>query len=179
MRPLAAGAAAIMLAGCATGGGADGFRQAELEKARANIGEARWSGALVAVNFCTDLAENSCERIKSAHYVVTDAGLKDGTFIARYTVRLDDGRIAYISQVDLDLSESDDTHARKAAEKKDCDRRGGIAVGMTAKQVLASCWGRPEHVNRTTTAHGTHEQWVYHTSNYVYLDNGIVTAIQN
>ncbi|GMV29539.1 MAG: hypothetical protein AMXMBFR59_16640 [Rhodanobacteraceae bacterium] len=42
--------------------------------------------------------------------------------------------------------------------------------------------GEPEDVNTTTTARGTREQWVYSAGKYehayLYLDNGIVTAIQ-
>lgn len=57
---------------------------------------------------------------------------------------------------------------------------GGVLVGMTADQVLAA-WGKPTDVNRTTTAVGSSEQWVYGDldASYVYLDNGVVTTIQN
>ncbi len=51
-------------------------------------------------------------------------------------------------------------------------------IGMTADEVLASTWGEPEKINRTTTAYGVSEQWVYSGNRYVYLDDGIVTAIQ-
>jgi hypothetical protein len=37
--------------------------------------------------------------------------------------------------------------------------------------------GRPERINTTVTAAGTHEQWVY-GGDYVYLRNGIVTSFQ-
>lgn len=56
----------------------------------------------------------------------------------------------------------------------------GVRIGMTASQVINnSNWGRPYEVNRTTTAHGTWEQWVYGSRNYLYFTNGILTAIQN
>lgn len=67
--------------------------------------------------------------------------------------------------------------AKATAAKKECDRRGGVSIGMTADQVHASCWGKPERVNKTITARGKHEQWVYGRS-YVYLENGTVTSIQ-
>lgn len=53
-----------------------------------------------------------------------------------------------------------------------------IYVGMTPEMVIES-WGRPEDVNRTITAAGTSEQWVYGLGSYVYFDNGVLTAIQN
>lgn len=51
-------------------------------------------------------------------------------------------------------------------------------IGMTEEQVLISSWGKPEKINRTTTASGTYQQWVYSNYKYIYLDNGMVTAIQ-
>lgn len=57
--------------------------------------------------------------------------------------------------------------------------RGGVRIGMTAKQVRASNWGGPESINRSTGRFGVHEQWVYGGGNYIYLENGSVTSIQN
>lgn len=59
------------------------------------------------------------------------------------------------------------------------EARGGVAIGMTAKQVRASNWGAPAKINRSTGSYGVHEQWVYSGNNYIYLENGIVTSIQN
>ncbi len=52
------------------------------------------------------------------------------------------------------------------------------AIGMTANEILGSNWGEPKSKNKTTTAYGTSEQWVYSNYRYIYLDDGIVTAIQ-
>jgi hypothetical protein len=51
-----------------------------------------------------------------------------------------------------------------------------INVGMSGEMVRAS-WGQPEHINESTYRSGTHEQWVYGSRSYVYLENGIVTSI--
>lgn len=51
-------------------------------------------------------------------------------------------------------------------------------IGMTELEVMQTTWGAPEKKNTTTTSGGTSEQWVYRNNRYVYLDNGIVTAIQ-
>jgi hypothetical protein len=53
-----------------------------------------------------------------------------------------------------------------------------VVIGMTAKMVELS-WGEPQSVNRTVTAARTREQWVYEGGSYVYLTNGVVTAIQD
>ena len=64
----------------------------------------------------------------------------------------------------------------------DCQRvsEGIIWLGMDAEQLQAS-WGRPTDINRTVSAYGVREQWVYRyssTTRYVYLKDGIVTSWQ-
>lgn len=54
-----------------------------------------------------------------------------------------------------------------------------ITIGMSKKEVLASNWGRPEKVNKTTNAYGTSEQWVYYGNKYLYFDGDKLTSIQN
>ena len=51
-------------------------------------------------------------------------------------------------------------------------------IGMTADEVSNSQWGKPTKVNKTTTTYGVSEQWVYSSGKYIYLEGGIVTAIQ-
>ena len=58
-------------------------------------------------------------------------------------------------------------------------RKGGVRIGMSQKQVLASSWGKPEHVNRTISVTGITEQWVYSSKSYLYFQDGLLTTIQN
>ena len=58
-----------------------------------------------------------------------------------------------------------------------------VKIGMGPLSVLAA-WGAPSSINSTTTAQGDQDQWVYLPcdtckASYVYLTNGLVTAIQN
>lgn len=57
-----------------------------------------------------------------------------------------------------------------------------ISVGMNRHELLMS-WGVPNDVNSTLTAAGSNDQYVYgnpiYGASYVYLDNDIITAIQN
>lgn len=58
---------------------------------------------------------------------------------------------------------------------------GKVRLGMSEKQVLLSL-GRPHRINRTHTVRGVSEQWVYGRYadyQYVYLTDGILTAVQN
>ena len=52
-----------------------------------------------------------------------------------------------------------------------------VWMGMTADQLTES-WGKPQDINTTTTIGGTREQWVYSIRQYVYLEDGRVTAWQ-
>lgn len=51
-------------------------------------------------------------------------------------------------------------------------------IGMTEDELLSSAWGKPEDINKTTYEFGVHEQWCYSGNRYVYLEDNIVTAIQ-
>ena len=51
-------------------------------------------------------------------------------------------------------------------------------IGMTAEEVKNSNWGEPKKINKTTFEWGVTEQWCYPNYKYIYLDDGIVTAIQ-
>ena len=52
------------------------------------------------------------------------------------------------------------------------------SIGMTKTEAENSTWGKPKKINKTTTAYGTHEQWVYDGYKYLYFDNGKLTSIQ-
>ncbi|MBN4063499.1 hypothetical protein JYT79_01825 [Cardiobacterium sp. AH-315-I02] len=54
---------------------------------------------------------------------------------------------------------------------------GKIWVGAPEAYALLS-WGRPTDINRTITANGKQEQWVY-GGGYLYVKNGKVIAMQN
>jgi uncharacterized protein len=58
-------------------------------------------------------------------------------------------------------------------------REDGVTIGMTTEQVLASKWGKPREINRTQTADGVSEQWMYGGRNYLYFRNGVLETIQN
>ena len=74
-------------------------------------------------------------------------------------------------------NEADAKHRTASIAKE--KRSKGVSIGMSKEDVLASKWGRPESVNKTTGSYGTHEQWVYGGRNYLYFENGVLTTIQN
>jgi len=61
--------------------------------------------------------------------------------------------------------------------------QGKIAIDMSPLAVTCA-WGKPDDVNRTVTAAGVHEQWVFcetrcSDASYVYFESGRVVSIQN
>lgn len=70
--------------------------------------------------------------------------------------------------------------ARQPASIQSLITHRQLQLGMTKEQVLLSM-GRPTDVNRTVSASGTDEQWVYGTYNgtYLYFEHGQLTAIQD
>ena len=65
----------------------------------------------------------------------------------------------------------------------DAVRDEKVFIGMPSSFVLLS-WGEPSKVNRTSTAHGSSEQWVYRRgggieASFVYIEGGVATTIQN
>lgn len=60
-------------------------------------------------------------------------------------------------------------------------RARDLKIGMSAEDAQ-KVWGRPVRINRSTTAAGTREQWVYgygHKHEYLYFQNGVLVTIQD
>lgn len=74
------------------------------------------------------------------------------------------------------------TAMRAALKDLSPDERERVARGVVwigAPAVAAElAWGRPVRTNRTVTAAGEREQWIYRGGSYVYVENGRVVAIQ-
>lgn len=68
---------------------------------------------------------------------------------------------------------------QEAAAMKRSKRSQGVSIGMSKEDVIASSWGRPQRINKTTNAYGTSEQWVYGNGGYLYFDNDSLVSIQN
>jgi hypothetical protein len=119
------------------------------------------------------------------------------TYVAE--VKFPDGKIGYLNISDLDnfaykgfkgscqdclYTKSPQlvlAQERAIAEKTAAERKlkGGVRIGMTREQAIASNWGKPSRINKTTSANGTREQWIYGGRNYLYFENGVLTTIQN
>ena len=71
-----------------------------------------------------------------------------------------------------------DAAAKATREAK--ARLPGVSIGITPEDVIQRThWGAPRGKNRTITAFGVREQWVYDNNHYLYFENGKLVAIQN
>jgi hypothetical protein len=68
-------------------------------------------------------------------------------------------------------------HPERPEKIKTAIADGKIILGMSADDTRAS-WGQPDKVNRTVTAGGVSEQWVYGDT-YVYFEDSILTSWQD
>jgi len=80
-----------------------------------------------------------------------------------------------------------DSHSQRPQKIKECIAKGSIMRGMTKEEVIVS-WGDTLYKNKTVTAFGESEQWVYNkwigegadisNRQYLYFENGILDSWQ-
>ena len=59
-------------------------------------------------------------------------------------------------------------------------RRYAPKIGMTKEQVLGSVWSSPRRKEKTTTASGTSEIWIYAGPSFLFFDEtGILRQIDS
>jgi len=75
--------------------------------------------------------------------------------------------------------EREKIHNRECLERKFAiEKYGNVCIGMRRDIVLKVC-GDPDKINTTTTKYGKSEQFIYRDKQYIYIDNGKVSAIQD
>jgi hypothetical protein len=140
-----------------------------------NIGKDYW--VRIPLFVCNKPANNPSGECSLANVTTKfqPDGIEQGPFgNPYYHVKLTDGRTGYILASELRANATDIDLDKVAAE---CKCHGNPRIGMTAKQVLATCWGKPDHVDRRETARGVTERYVYDNGRVIF-HNGIVTSVQ-
>lgn len=165
------------------------MRQQQLDEFQALVQQRRLNEAFSVLNDCAQATGDAQLQALAARARIAD--LLDTAQNPRYFVG------ARLTALDLLLrdyptertAENDRLHAklvklqeielaaeaRRTAARK---RREGVSVGMTKDDVLASAWGRPEKINRSSYNWGTREQWVYRGNNYLYFHDDTLESIQ-
>lgn len=98
-------------------------------------------------------------------------------------INYDNGQsIKYQSDIGKEWEEEQEQKKEEKRAKEEKERQQYLAnepkIGMTAEEVEASNWGKPQEINKTTYEWGITEQWCYPGYKYIYLEDGKVTAIQ-
>ena len=139
-----------------------------------NIGKTYW--LRTNTYLCPRPGSNilDCTSIPTGTKLQTDGIERGITSDANFHVKLEDGRTGYIDAFQLTRFATDIDPMQTAAE---CIRRGEPRVGMTAKQVEATCWGKPDRVDRLKTVRGVTDRYFY-AKGRVVLQNGIVSSIK-
>lgn len=77
------------------------------------------------------------------------------------------------------LTSIDMQRAEKYIKKRNLAKKTDAKIGMTKNQVRNHTnWGEPNSINKTITAQGTFEQWVYDDFQYLYFKNDKLTTVQ-
>lgn len=165
-------------------------RWVKVEPARAGAAhETRWvsPSSPLGIELCDEpfiSSDTHCERVKSGKFISDGSepkkfrlGSSISTFPSgkMYHAIFADGRTGFIDEIEFKYETTTRDPALVAA---DCKRRGDPKIGMTTKEVTATCWGKPQQVNRTETSNVILDQFIYGNGRYVYLENGVVRSVQ-
>jgi hypothetical protein len=109
----------------------------------------------------------------------TDLVIEDNLYCLSLQLENDNGlKIAFpISYINIGEIISYKINKEKYGIYWDKIMQNKVSLGMNKDMVKLS-WGEPEDINKTILKNSVSEQWVYEYNNYVYFDDGIVTAIQ-
>jgi hypothetical protein len=174
MRLIAVFGFAALVSACATTQPASNDGLSDLDKKY--IGQKFGVDDLVAPEVCPmpGSAQGRCRKPKAWSSLIID-GVKRtrDESMGFYHAQFEDGSEGYIVWHQMLYLKTEEAAA-------ECKRRGSPHVGMTANQVIATCWGEPDSINRRETATGTSEQYVYSGNRLrlVYLRDGVVTSIE-
>lgn len=113
--------------------------------------------------------KNKCEQSDDFKLLMVDQKNKINKSIEDYNRRL---KMTRIDKINAFVDENPEYEEYTSVAK---DRK--ISIGMPEMLVVLS-WGSPRNINETINGSGIHKQLVYNAG-YIYIDNGIVTSIQN
>lgn len=88
------------------------------------------------------------------------------------------GRTSYDGTELVNVKRDDSSTSSFRWTSKESEEIKEPQIGMNSEQVKKSTWGEPKKINKSTYSWGSSEQWCYPNCKYIYLDNDVVTAIQ-
>lgn len=119
--------------------------------------------------------------IKMIEKVYPDILKKGVPYIIENEIGFNTSAVERLTQMLKDIGEIEeyqDFFSEIDNNDSEIEQKSEPSIGMTASEVRSSSWGSPNDINKTTTAYGVNEQWVYGGGRYIYFEDGIVSAIQ-
>ncbi len=142
------------------------------------MGKTYWSTSIAGLRFCdTPSGLGKCKYYEKGSFTVTGLAEDIGGDPA-YAITTGTGENGYVPWTYAHEFVTEDPAKTKVKAAAECKRRGEPRIGMTAAQAIATCWGKPERVNRTQTGARTSDQYVYPGGRYLYFQNGVLTSMQ-
>jgi hypothetical protein len=139
--------------------------------------ETRWVGGF-GLRLC-DQGKAKCVRLSTGtelevtggRLLTSDVGV--GTL---YEVVTANGIHGWISEGDLKNLLASSKSETPRGDQTSCT--GSPRVGMSEKEALSTCWGRPKYRQRVGVEGLMRDEWVYGEGRYLFFDNGKILAIQ-
>jgi hypothetical protein len=195
MRVVAVIALAGSLGACASATSEQSAREPpnpQLTKASANVGKNLWVAPedRLGIEVCEEPTGglrgggdgSTCEFVKKGKFTVQAAenqqprsGGKNATGPIVYRIAFEDGRTGYIGEGDFSGRTTPKDPVVTASE---CKQRGNPRIGMTVDQVIATCWGKPEHITHTQSGSQSYDQYVYSNNRSLYFQDGVLRSFQ-
>jgi hypothetical protein len=148
---------------------------------RTNVGKALWITGALRVCQTPQREGSDCEdlptgqKILITNVVAGTAPAAKGVPIEKYyQISYGDQRSGFSLTSAIQAMTTNRDPQIVASE---CQKSGLPRVGMTVEQVVATCWGRPNKVNRTQVGGVINDEFVYANAS-VYLRDGVVTSIR-
>ena len=119
--------------------------------------------------------------IKMIEKVYPDILKKGVPYIIENEIGFNTSAVERLTQMLKDIGEIEeyqDFFSEIDNNDSEIEQKPEPSIGMTSSEVRSSSWGSPNDINKTTTAYGVNEQWVYGGGRYIYFEDGIVSAIQ-
>ena len=120
---------------------------------------------------CVRLSTGTELEVTGGRLLTSDVGA--GTLYEAITA---DGIHGWISEIDRNNLLASSNPDPQQSEEISC--AGSPRVGMSEKEALSTCWGRPKYRQEIGVEGLMRDEWVYGEGRYLYFDNGKVLAIQ-
>lgn len=151
--------------------------------------------------------QTTCDHpVTTVRVIITGVTAKDDIGRVFTQVRLEDGRIVYLNEIDMGRLLTEDPAVVAAREKKaeaaeaekrkkqeqaaaiargkeiearrvECERRGQPKVGMTPAQAAETCWRQPRRIVKKTTNTGVSEDYIYSIGHILRFQDGILSEV--